>query len=106
MFDDLRYRLRALVRRDRVEAELHDELEAHVAHETQRYVGLGMSPRDAERRARVALGGVEPVKEACRDARGVSLIETALQDLRYAARALMARPGFTLAAVSTLALGL
>jgi hypothetical protein len=79
MFDDLLYRLRALVRRDRVETEL---------------------------RARIELGGVEPVKEACRDARGVSLVETTLQDLRYAARALVARPAFTIVAVSTLALGL
>ncbi len=105
-FDDLRYRLRALVRRQSVETDLRDELDAHVAHVAQQFLARGLSRAEAERRARIALGGVEPVKEACRDARGVSLVETALQDLRYAARALAARPAFTLAAVSTLALGL
>jgi putative ABC transport system permease protein len=106
MLDDVRYRLRALFRRRAVESELRDELEAHVAHSTQQLVALGLLRSEAERRARVELGGLEPVKEACRDARGVAPLEAAVQDVRYATRALLARPTFTIVAVSTLALGL
>jgi len=106
MLDDLRYRVRALLRRTTAEADLRDELDAHVEHEARRLREQGLSNAEAVRHARIALGGIEPVKEACRDARGVSLVETTLQDVRHAARALLARPGFTIVAVATLALGL
>ena len=70
MLTDLRFRLRALLRRDAVERELHEELREHLEHETQKYVDAGRSPSDAARRARLAIGGFEAAKERCRDARG------------------------------------
>src|SRR5262249_35742408 len=59
----------------------------------------------ARRQARLALGGPEQVKEQCRDARGTRWLEDLLQDLRYGARTLVNKPGFTLIAVVTLAAG-
>jgi predicted permease len=106
MFDDVRYRARAVFRRNAVETELRDEIDAHIAHHIREFMAQGMSRDDAVRRARIELGGVDPLTEACRDARGVSLIETMIQDVRYAARALVTRPLFTVVAMGTLALGL
>src|SRR4029078_12347336 len=83
MFTDLYFRLRALVRRPTVERELDDELRFHLDHQIEKYVAAGMTPAEAARRARIEFGGVDQVMEACRDARGVSLVDTLLQDLRY-----------------------
>jgi hypothetical protein len=88
MLSDLRVRLRALFRRGAVEADLAEELRLHLDLQTDKYVRAGMSPEEAVRLARVELGGLEQVKEECRSARGVSLIETLAQDLRYAGRQL------------------
>ena len=103
---DLRYRMRALVRRREVERELDEELRFHIAREAEKYERLGMAPSDAQRRARLAFGGVDRTKEESRDARGTMLVETLIQDLRYAARGLRARPVFTLGIVLTLGLGI
>ena len=106
MLSDFLFRLRCLFRRKRVEAELDEELRSHLEHEAEKYVKSGLSPEEARRRARVALGGVEQVKEECREARGVSLIESAAQDVSYAIRILRHRPVFAVVAVLTLALGI
>src|SRR4051812_39622918 len=104
LWSDLRYRFRALVRRAELESELDEELRFHIAREAEKYERLGMAPADALRRARLAFGGVDRMKEATRDARGTVLVETFVQDLRYAMRGLRARPAFTLGVVLTLGL--
>ena len=105
MFADVRFRLRALFRRGRVEHDLDEELRNHLEHETAKYVAAGLPHADAERRARIALGGLDQIKEQCRDARGTRLLEDLGQDLRYAMRALARSRGFTLAAIISVALG-
>jgi putative ABC transport system permease protein len=106
MINEIRIRLRALFRRKAVEAEMEEELRAHLEHQTEKYVRSGIPREEAARRARLELGGLEQVKEECRDARGVNFIETTMQDVRYGLRQLRRNPVFTIVAVVTVALGI
>src|SRR5277367_875412 len=106
VFTDLLYRLRTLFRRNDVESELNEELRFHFDNEVDKHIRQGMPREEATRRARLAFGGHEQIKEDCRDARGTGFVETSLQDLRYALRQLASNPGFAVVIVLTLALSI
>jgi putative ABC transport system permease protein len=99
-------RLRAVLFRGREERELDEELRFHVDREVAERVRHGADPAAARREALVAFGGVEPNKEAVRDARGTRGLEDLASDLRYAVRGLRRNPGFTATAVLVLGLGI
>ena len=105
LWSDVRYRLRALVRRPEVERELDAELCDHLEREIEKLERLGLRRAEAERQARVAFGGVSRIKDDARDARGVVRVEQIAQDLRYALRGARTRPLFTAVIVGTLAIG-
>ena len=97
---------RRLRNRERVENELDAELRDHVERQVADHVRAGLSAREARRRARLEFGGLDHVKEMCRDARGTRWIDETWQDLRFAARLLLKERWFTAAAVLALGLGI
>ena len=106
MLTDLHYRLRALFRRQSVEAELDQELRAHLEHQVEKHIRSGLPIAEAKRRARLEFGSLDQVKEECRDAHGLNLIDSLLQDLRYGWRMLVKNPVYTAASVIALAIGI
>ncbi len=105
LLDVGRLRARSLFRRDRADEELDRELRAHLEYQVAENVARGMSADDARRLAVSTFGGVERVREESRDARGVSMMENLLRDLRYSLRALLHEPMLLLAATVSIALG-
>ena len=99
-------RLRSLFRKEQAERELNDEFQFHLQHQIDEYVAQGMDPEEARYAALRSLGGLEQLKEECRETRKVSLIENLLQDLHFGFRILRRSPGFSILTILCLTLGI
>ena len=106
MWTRLIRRLRALRAGPVLDGQLDRELQLHLELETDRLVRAGMSAQAARTAALRAFGGVERVREECRDARGLSWADTLRRNLRGATRLIRRQPGYALAVIGTLGLGI
>jgi hypothetical protein len=99
-------RIRALVRGAAAERELDEEMEFHLARETEQNLARGMSPEEARRQAVVAFGGLSQTRESHREVRRGRWLEELVGDSRHALRSLRRRPVFATTAILTLALAI
>ena len=99
-------RMKAVVRGSELDGQLDHELQFHLDLEAAKYARQGLPPDAARTAALRAFGGVERVREECRDARKTSWAETTTRNARYALRLLRRQPGYALAVIATLGLGI
>ena len=106
MLTDWRHRLRSVFKRDAVERDLDEELQFHFEQQVASYERQGLTHAEAARKARIEFGTFEQAREEHRDARGVRLLDDLRRDVVYAARQFRRAPGFVIAAILCLALGI
>ncbi|HEX7792853.1 MAG TPA: ABC transporter permease, partial [Vicinamibacterales bacterium] len=106
MGSDLWLRLRSFFTPQAIDRELDEELAFHLEQRVAAAVSSGLTRGEAERIARIELGGVEQIKEEHRDARGISFIADLARDIRYAFRVFGRLPGFASITLLMLALGI
>ncbi len=106
MLGDLLFRLRTLVRRGRVEDDLDDELRFHLERAVEQHVARGLSPREARRRARLAFGPIDAVKDDCRQSWGIRQLDILRRDLDSALRLIRKHPVLSAIAAVSLAIGI
>lgn len=104
--NDVRYRIRAILRRETMQRDLEDEIAFHIDMEARKLEAAGMSPAEARRTARIRFGGEDRFKESARESWGVGLLGDLAGDLRFAVRQLRKHPTFAVVSVLTLGLGI
>ena len=100
-----RHFFRSLFNRTRIEQELDEELRYHLDRQIDEGLKRGLTPEEARYAAMRSMGAITQNKEACRDTRGVNLVDDLSRDIQYTARSLRRGPGFAALAVLIMALG-
>jgi putative ABC transport system permease protein len=99
-------RLRVVARKNATSRDLDDEFQFHIEHQIAENLASGMDPREARLAALREFGGTAALKDECRSARGVDWLEDAVQDWRYSWRSCRRNPGFALAVIALIAVGI
>ncbi|HYU78032.1 MAG TPA: ABC transporter permease [Vicinamibacterales bacterium] len=99
-------KLRAVFRREDLDRELREEIDAHLAMEIEGNIDRGMRPQDARDAARRRFGNRTIIEESSRESWTFLWIEALVQDLRHGVRLLRRSPGFGLTAITVIALGI
>jgi putative ABC transport system permease protein len=99
-------RIRAVFQSGDLDRNLDTEIESHIGLRTQDYVSRGVLPDEAERLARIELGGIAQLREAHRETRSLPFVETLVQDLRYSFRGMRRDAAFTAFAILITGLGI